>query len=111
VEIPAGASIGVTLLRGDRTTILPILREDYEHLVRNPDFIEGQLVESTREPGLYFHVTRWRSEDAFAAARDDPEVHRILGALPDGTLAGSHPSVALLFARAGQLASIDPEVD
>jgi heme-degrading monooxygenase HmoA len=100
-EIPPGAAFGVSILRGDGAAIVEVLRTDYEYLVRDPGFIDGHLLESTAEPGLFFHVTRWKSQQAFAAARDDAEIARILGALPEGALVSSHPSIARVVARDG----------
>jgi quinol monooxygenase YgiN len=105
LEVPTGAVFGVSLYRGDAEAILPVLREDYEYLAKNPDFLEAHVVESTTEPGLFFHLSKWRSEEAFSAAREDPEVHRILGGLPDGAFAEAHPSVAWIVARDGSVAT------
>jgi hypothetical protein len=107
-EIPEGPAFGVSLLRGDQAAVVRVLRDDYEYLARNPDFISGTLLESTVEPGRFFHITRWRTPDAFAEAREDPEIRRILDALPAGTFESSHPSVALLVAHDGYVTARDP---
>jgi quinol monooxygenase YgiN len=66
----------------DRAEVLAVFEEDYRHLLKDPDFLGARLVVSTSDPDLYFHLTDWASEEAFAAALKDPDVLRILGRLP-----------------------------
>lgn len=88
---------GVTMIRGERADVLRVLERDYRYLAAtHSGFLEGRLLASTVEPGVFFHVTAWRSAEEFAAAREDAEVLRILSALPDGALVMSHPCEPLL---------------
>jgi quinol monooxygenase YgiN len=74
---------GVLSVRcADRARVLAVFEEDYRHLVKDPDFLGARLVVSGSDPDLYFHLTDWASQEAFAAAVKDPVVLRILGELP-----------------------------
>jgi quinol monooxygenase YgiN len=95
----------VTIIRCDpdrAAELEAVMAEDYAYLAANhPAFLQGRVVASDAQPGTYFHITHWASQEAFAAAGQDPEIKRILGGLPLSQPLEGHPGRAVVWAADG----------
>lgn len=70
-----------------------VYREGSDFMATLPGHVRHMLVRSSTEPGVYFSVAEWRSEEDYRAMSATPEVRKIFDQLSGGIEVENHEGV------------------